>query len=136
MKLLRLARGKFQGLAACSARGECPLLSFMNGLQGNLQNQADRMLCLLERVALVGPPRNTDICHQLHNEIWQFESGKIRVLWFYGTGRGIIVCSHAFVKATQKTPRRQINQALQVKRRYFQDAAREDLEILESEDEE
>ena len=136
MNLLLLARGKYQVLAACSDRGEFHLLSFLNALEGKFQDQADRMLNLLSRVAAVGPPRNTDICHRIQDDIWQFESGKLRVLWFYGRGRGVIVCSHGFPKTTPKTPKRQINQAMQVWRRYLQDAASGDLAILEIEDEE
>jgi len=136
MNLILLAPGRYQIYAACSDRGECRLLSFLNELEGKFQDQADRMLNFLARVADEGPPRNTDLCHQIQDDIWQFESGKLRVLWFYGRGRGVIVCSHGFPKTTQKTPKRHINQAIQVLRRYLQDVAKGDITILEIEDEE
>lgn len=136
MKLLRLAQGAYQVLAVCSDRGECALLSFLNELQGKLQAQADRMIHLLERVAREGPPRNTDVCHRIQGDIWQLRSGRVRVLWFYGSGPGVIVCSHGFLKAGQKTPKTEINQALQVWRRYHHDVAQGKVEILRNDDEE
>jgi len=136
MKLLLLAQGRYQVFAACSDRGDCQLVSFLNELEGDRQDQADRMINLLDRVAEEGPPRNTDICHQIKGDIWQFESGRLRVLWFYGSGRGVVVCSHGFPKKSQKTPKREIKQAERFHRRYFEDMARGDIEILEIEDEE
>ncbi|MBI4642206.1 MAG: type II toxin-antitoxin system RelE/ParE family toxin [Deltaproteobacteria bacterium] len=93
------------------------------------------MINLLDRVAKEGPPRNTDICHQIKGDIWQFESGRLRVLWFYGSGRGILVGSHGFPKNSQKTPKREIKQAERTHRRYFEDMARGDIEIFKIEDE-
>ncbi|MDD2902870.1 MAG: type II toxin-antitoxin system RelE/ParE family toxin [Syntrophales bacterium] len=136
MKLLLLAHGRYQVFAACSDRGDCQLLSFLNALEGDRQDQADRLINLLDRAAREGPPRNTDICHQIKGDIWQFESGKLRVLWFYGRGRGVVVCSHGFPKETKRTRRRDIKQAERTHRKYFDDVARGDIEIFESVDEE
>jgi hypothetical protein len=136
MKLLLLAHGRYHVFSACSDRGECHLLSFLNELEGDLQDQADRMINLLIRVATEGPPRNTDICHQIYDDIWQFESGKLRVLWFYGRSRGTIVCSHGFRKTTQKTPQKHIKRAEKVYRGYLEDLSRGDIEVLEIKDEE
>lgn len=118
MKLCLLACGRYQILAGCSDRGECHLLSFLNELEGDQQDQADRLISLLERVANDGQmPRNTDICHQIRGDIWQLESGKLRVLWFYGKGRGVVVCSHGFPKTSRRTPEKQIKQAERTHRR-------------------
>jgi phage-related protein len=75
------------------------------------------MLRLLERVAEIGPPRNTDISHQLGDGLWEFIQGRLRVLWFYDEGR-IVVCSHGFVKKSQKTPRPELERAKQNRERY------------------
>ncbi|MEW6658844.1 MAG: type II toxin-antitoxin system RelE/ParE family toxin [Thermodesulfobacteriota bacterium] len=136
MKLLLLAHGRYRVFAACSDRGDCQLLSFLNELEGDRQDQADRLINLLEKVAKEGPPRNTDICHQIKGDIWQFETGKLRVLWFYGSGRGVVVGSHGFPKTSQKTRKREIKRAERTHRRYFEDVARGDISIIEIEDEE
>ncbi len=47
MKLHLLVQEKYQIFATCSDRGECQLLSFLNELEGVLQEQADRMLNFL-----------------------------------------------------------------------------------------
>jgi len=135
MKLLLLAQGKYHVFAACSDRGDCQLLSFLNVLEGDQKDQSARMINLLNRVAKEGPPRNTAICHRIKGDIWQFESGKLRVLWFYGSGRGVVVSSHGFPKKSPKTPKREIKQAERTHYRYFEDLARGDIEILEIENE-
>lgn len=76
------------------------------------------MLELLDRVASNGPPRNTDISHQIEQEIWEFIKGRIRVLWFYDRG-SVVVCTHGFVKDSRKTPKREIESALRVRQQYF-----------------
>jgi len=135
MKLLLWAHGRYQVFAACSDRGDCHLLSFLNQLEGDFQDQADRMTDLLDRVAEKGPPRKSEVCHQIQDNIWQLESGRLRVLWFYGRDRGVIICSHGFLKTTQKTPKKHINRAMQTYHRYCQDVSRGDIKILEIEDE-
>jgi phage-related protein len=137
MKLLLVAHGSHRVVAACSRRGRCQLLSFFNELEGDLREQADRMLTLLEEVALSGPPRNTDRCHWIEKNIWQFEEGRIRILWFNGgqfEGLPNIVCSHGFKKTTQKTPIRQKDLIKGVRRQYFQDLKDGSIEIIEEEE--
>ena len=68
------------------------------------------MLVLLESVAAAGPPRNTDVSHQLRGEVYEFIQGRLRVLWFYDVGR-VVVCSHGLVKQSRKTPPAEIERA-------------------------
>ena len=112
MHLLRLPwKGKFEILAVCRDRGECLLLEFLNGLEADLVKDRDRMMGLLERAAVSGPPKhNIEICRPLDSNIYEFKRGDLRVLWFYDSG-SVIVCTHGFVKKGQKTPRQQIDTA-------------------------
>jgi len=88
MRLLRIpVSGQFQVLSICDARGKSYLFDFLDGLGANFEPDADRMLALLERVASAGPPRNTDISHQIDGDIYEFIQGRLRVLWFYDAGR-------------------------------------------------
>ena len=118
MRVRRLPfNGQFTVLAACDNRGACTLLQFLEGLGANLQKDSDHMLELLERVASSGPPRNTEICHKIEGEIWEFIKGRLRVLWFYDAGK-VVVCTHGLVKSSQKLPRAEIARAQQIKEDY------------------
>ncbi len=128
MKLRIVRTGDWQVLAVCIERGDCPLLDFLAGLEGKLARDGRRMLKLLDRVATQGPPRNTELSHQLAFGIWEFIQGRLRVLWFYDEGK-LVICSHGFVKKRQKTPAGEIERAQENQRRYSEAKARNDIEI-------
>ena len=86
------------------------------------------MLVLLERVALEGPPRNTEMSHQIRGKLFQFIQGRLRLLWFYDEGR-LIICTSGFVKKGRKTPRYEIEHAIQVMSNYFEDKKRREIKI-------
>lgn len=109
------------------------MTEFLQGLEGMLGKQARRAWSLLDVVASVGPPRNTDVSHRLAPDIWEFISGDLRILWFYDE-RKVVVCSHGFVKQRQKTPKAQLEQAEAVRQRYFEAKRRSALQIDEEED--
>lgn len=111
MKLRRVRRSNWDVLAICGVRGDCPLLDFLAGLEGQLATDGRAMLRLLAFTAQQGPPRNVEISHKISGEIWEFIAGRLRVLWFYDAGK-VIVCSHGFVKDTRKTPVGEIDRAL------------------------
>ena len=137
MKLLLVALGRYRVLAACSGRGECQILSFFNELEGTLQEQADRMLALLEEVADNGPSRNPEVCHWIEKNIWQFDVGKIRILWFHGghyEDLPNVVCSHAYKKDSRRTPTKEKNLVKRVRYLYFKDLAKSRIEIIENEE--
>lgn len=118
MLLLRVREARWRILAVCTARNECPLFSFLANLEGRLTQDSRRMLRLISRVASHGPPRNTELSHQISDGIWELIQGRIRVLWFYDTNR-IIVCSHGFVKKSQKTPKLEVERARMTHKRYL-----------------
>lgn len=118
----RVRKGLWELLAVGTPRGECPLFEFLGNLEGNLAKDALRVLKLLDRVADQGPPRNTEISHELEDGIWEFIQGRLRILWFYDVGK-LIICSHGFVKKSQKTPRSEIRRA-QLHRKIYLRAQR------------
>lgn len=118
MQALRIGKGRWDVLAICDTRGACPLLDFLQGLGPNHAASVRRMLALLrEFVANEGPPRSTDRCHKLRDEIWEFIAGRLRVLWFHDRGR-VIVCAHGFVKRGQKTPAQELGRAEAAAKEY------------------
>jgi phage-related protein len=128
MKLKTVLAGDWQVLAVCTERGDCPLLDFLAGLEGRLARDGWRMLKLLDRVAAQGPPRNTEISHQLASGIWEFIQGRLRVLWFYDDGK-LVICSHGFLKKRQKTPAGEIERARENQRLYAEAKACGNVEI-------
>jgi phage-related protein len=110
MKLRRVRRARWDVLAICGRRGECPLLEFLAGLEAQLESDGRTMLRLLSFTAEQGPPHNVELSHKIAGEIWELVAGRLRVLWFYDEGR-LVVCSHGFVKRTQKTPPGEIDRA-------------------------
>jgi len=93
-----------------------------------------RLLARLRSLALNGPPRNAAISHQIEPEIWQIEEGRLRVLWFYDSGK-LIIASHGFVKRTQKTPEREKLVAREALKRYRAAKLRGAIRMLEDKNE-
>ena len=124
--------GAYTIYAACDRRGEARLATFLAGLGSNLTRDGDAMLALLERTAITGPPRNTEICHKIEGEIWEFIKGRLRVFWFYDEGK-VVVCTHGIVKKQQKTPKRDREAALRTRNAYFLAKEQRQLHIQEDE---
>ena len=120
MNLLPVSKGFYAVYAVAKSREHCELLEFLEGLGQTLQKDSDRMLALLGRVAVEGPPRNTEICHQIKGKLFEFIQGRLRVLWFYDEER-LIICTDGFVKKGRKTPRREIDHAIRLMDDYFED---------------
>lgn len=84
------------------------------------------------KVAREGPPRNVEISHQIKGKLFEFVQGRLRVFWFYDEGR-LIICTSGFVKKNQKTPRSEIERAIQVMNEYFEDKKRGEIRVCEEE---
>ncbi len=128
MNLLLVSKGFYTVYAVAKSRERCELLEFLEGLGQTLQKDSDRMLALLGRVAMEGPPRNTEISHQIKGKLFEFIQGRLRVLWFYDEGR-LIICTGGFVKKGRKTPRGEIDHAIQLMDDYFEDKKKAQIQI-------
>lgn len=107
----------------------CQLLDFLGSIGSNLQKDGDRVLALLERVAIKGPLRNTEISHQIKDEIFEFKQGRLRVLWFYDEGK-MILCTHGFIKKTRKIPSVEIELAIATREEYFEEKKKGAIKII------
>jgi phage-related protein len=132
MNLLLVSKGFYTVYAVAKSREHCELLEFLEGLGQTLQKDSDRMLALLGRVAMEGPPRNTEISHQIKGKLFEFIQGRLRVLWFYDEGR-LIICTSGFIKKGRKTPRNEMEHAIQIMNEYFKDKKRGEIKICEEE---
>lgn len=132
MVLFEIAKDRYKVYALGRDGDDCDLLDFLSSLGPNRQKDGDRLLALLERVSQNGPPRNTDISHQIRNEIFEFIQGQLRVLWFYEEGK-VILCTHGFLKRSRKTPDREISRADLLRKGYLETKAKGPLMIIERE---
>lgn len=64
------------------------------------------------------------ILKKLTNEIWEFrtryDKQQIRLLAFWDPNlKSLIICTHGFIKKSQKTPKSEINKALKFRKKYL-----------------
>lgn len=107
---------------ATNGKYECTFTESLNSLGANYEKSLDGLMAMLEKFSQHGPKfLNDEICHEVdsNNKIFEFIKGDLRLLWFYGAGNKIIVCSHIFVKKGQKTPAPQKNIAIRIRDRYL-----------------
>lgn len=67
---------------------------------------------------------DSKILKKLTDEIWEFrtrfDKQQIRLLAFWDPNlNSLIVCSHGFVKKTQKTPKSEIKKAMEFRKKYL-----------------
>jgi len=102
-------------------RERCKTLEFVNEMGRKHPKELSKLARLWSDTADTGPPVNKEKFKKLDGSdgIWEFKTSKLRVLCFRDEG-SFIVCTHGFVKKTNKTPKKEINQAEKEKRKYFQ----------------
>jgi phage-related protein len=136
VKLLRLAKGRWEVLAVLDARDRCEILDFLLMPEESYRAAAISMLTLLfEIVPSSGPPTAEPLCKSLGGGLYEFrkqpKGKKLRVLWFYG--EGAVVCVSAFTKA-ERTPRSRLAQAAALREWYRAARARGKIEVVELEE--
>jgi phage-related protein len=67
---------------------------------------------------------DSKIFKKLTTEIWEFrtryDKQQIRLLAFWDPNlNSMVICSHGFIKKTQKTPKSEIDRALEFRKRYL-----------------
>jgi len=67
---------------------------------------------------------DTRLLKKLTGDIWEFriryDIQQVRLLAFWDPNiRSLIICTHGFIKKTQKTPKKEIEKALNIRKRYL-----------------
>ncbi len=138
MQLKSIREGTWKIYAVCEENGMCPLLEFMNQLNPKYTGAKDNVLATISKISQTphGPRLlSTDICHFVDKDekIWEFVGGDIRVLWFYSSKeRMVIICCQAFIKKGRKTPKGEIQKAIQIKDRYEDHAKLGRISVIKS----
>ncbi len=119
MKLREVVKDRWRILAVCSERGDCQLEEFLGSFQTPNDRQARKLMALIRWTSRNGAPTNKEKSNSLDDDIFEFKADSLRVLYFYDD-RQVIVCSHGFVKKTQKCPPREKAAAVDCRRQYFE----------------
>jgi Phage derived protein Gp49-like (DUF891) len=139
MRVLRLARARWEVLAVCEDDGRCPVLDLLQkGYREGSKEARDKMLSLLvDSVPYEGPQvDNPTVCKPLKplsDGLFEFRKqprrgAKPRVVWFFDGDR-CVVCTVGFFKRDQM-PEGKLDQAREMKAAYFEAKAKRRLAIV------
>lgn len=116
--------------AATDRKGDpvCELIDFISDCVDNpkYRGYAQGIQDLLERFSTYGRDGLTsDQTHHADkaNEIYQFKKGDLRVLYFYADEKSIVICSHGFIKKTQKADNKEVRKAVSLRKQYLESRA-------------
>lgn len=123
MLLRTVYSGAWRIVAPVEDDGSCELLEELERLRSNSSTEATaaKFSAIWSRVPAQGPHCLPDeIYHRVddRNEIYEFVGKRYRALCFLADGR-IVICSHLFIKKSQKTPAREKRRAIAVRERYL-----------------
>lgn len=120
--------GRVNRIAAMGTTKGCELLQLLEVLHQeppyevgtDQQAEAVKMAALLRHVAECGIPRNEQKCRVLKGtDLFEFKTtGGLRILAFWDEGR-LIVCTHGFMKKSQKTPKKELERGMRLREQYF-----------------
>ncbi|MBM4331341.1 MAG: hypothetical protein FJ117_08985 [Deltaproteobacteria bacterium] len=108
----------FKVYAVGSSPTRCDLLDFLNELESNYQTNRDGLYALFDQTAEKGIDLIKHKSVPLRKGIFRVSEGDLRVFWFYDQEK-IIICTHAIIKKKQKTDKRELDYAIEMKERYF-----------------
>ena len=123
--LREIRKGQSCTLLAMGDEARCPVGEFLMELKQEDHDEFLRILALLGYTAEQGPPKNVEKCRFL-KELRMFEfktRGGVRIMGLWDSDRTII-CSHGFMKKSQKTPKRELERARLAQKEYFDAKAR------------
>lgn len=110
--------GQFK-IYAIKTGDKCLTEEFMADQSEKMEAEAEKMLRLLEWVAKNGQPKNKEKCNTLGDKIFEFKTKKLRLGWFWDADC-MIICSHGWLKKSQKTPKGEITRAIETREGYFE----------------
>lgn len=137
MKILSVVEGIYDVGAVVLERGngtsECVLLTQIENLERTFEASGRRLLAYIRQLAEQGPSSfSSDQLHLVdtNNKIYEFVAGRLRLLFFYSSTGKMVICSHLFVKKTQKTPIKEVSQAQSVKKQYEESVKQNTIEWI------
>nr|WP_256736599.1 type II toxin-antitoxin system RelE/ParE family toxin [Pseudomonas gingeri] len=127
-----LFANRWQIASPMESNGLSQVELFMEEVGSGFESNLNGLLIMMERHSKQGPETfNTAQCHYVDQDekIYEYIKGRLRLFWFEDDDK-IVVCTHGIVKKSQKTPRREIQRAIRVKRTYSESKSLNSLRFL------
>ncbi|MFP4166428.1 MAG: type II toxin-antitoxin system RelE/ParE family toxin [Opitutales bacterium] len=107
----------------------CATLKFCQEIKDKHPGELTKLTRLWNDIARNGPPSNDQKFKDLPgtNGLYEIKTTKLRVICFWDDG-SLIICTHGFVKKSQKTPKNEITRAEKARNQYFHEKEKGTLE--------
>lgn len=110
----------------------CPITEALHRIirEGDSVRHVEAMVALIKTISFDthGPQVyiGTTVCHEAVSgeAIYAFRKGSLRLYWFYGADRKVVICPHIDTKHVPKTSKALAKKLTEIKDSYF-DAAKE-----------
>lgn len=116
MNLWEIRTGNFP-IYAVGSDTECQVKLYIDKLAEDNPAEFNKVIARLDTVSVNGPPRNLEQNRPLDHKCYELKMSQTRIVYFWEKGR-MIICTIAFPKKGQKTPKRILKQVYDIKRRY------------------
>lgn len=131
MKTLLVRRGNCLSIRALGTaradgvRDDCPTLAFFEEQRQERFADLTALCALLTRIAEGGPPHNELRFKKLAGwpGLYECKAGALRLICFWEDAN-LIICTHGYVKASQKAPKQELQRAQDLMKAYFRDKFR------------
>jgi hypothetical protein len=84
------------------ADGKCRCREFLENLEESSPADVARVVSVIDRIAERGRILNPEVFRPLRDGLFEIAIGKVRIVLFEDGTR--LVCTHGFLKSSQKTP--------------------------------
>ncbi|MBR3223413.1 MAG: type II toxin-antitoxin system RelE/ParE family toxin [Kiritimatiellae bacterium] len=107
------------GIFAIGDKSECAVADFLVKLANDDMAEFAKIQARIDQTSHNGPPHNKEQCNTLGNGNFELKTKRVRIACFWDEGR-LIICSHAFLKKGQKTPKCELKRLEANKKAYLQ----------------
>ena len=103
MRLRVVIQARWKVLTKVGEDGRCELLEFLDGLQGELARDRDKVLRRLRYLAEQGIIRNEEQSRRIEgaDRVFELKGGAVRVFYFFDR-ESIVICSHGVLKPKRR----------------------------------
>ena len=119
-------RASEYGIFAIGDENECSVAEFLLKLARDDNAEFAKIQARIDQTSHNGPPHNKEQCNSLGDGSFELKTKHVRIACFWDEGR-LIICSHAFLKKGQKTPKKELSRLEANKKAYFQAKANGDI---------
>lgn len=122
-------RGGEWELLAVERDSRCLLNDFLNKVSQSHEYDFSRLQSVFDRLSETGPLKNQEVYKPLRNELFEIKVGVLRILCFQLEKQ--ILCTHGFIKSSQKTPIGEIRTANWLRGDFLTEHAKAGVRIIE-----